>query len=224
MGFVKKEDVRDMLNVIADSKAITTKHGAIAVAIIALDEMDTKPIIDTKIQIPQIVNKIASFFEQEDNWKQLIHDCWLIDGKSDDLRNMLYKALSEANMDRHTATEQAYEKKLERMSAEMEQMRLIDVDVLISWLKKVARFLKDCENHKIQTKLIGQIINHIEKTPAVDPESLRPQGEWIRYHEADLGWDEWGYRCSNCKWEVEDEKITFPMNYCPNCGAKMKEK
>ena len=60
--------------------------------------------------------------------------------------------------------------------------------------------------------------------PTIDPESLRPQGKWIRYHEADLGWDEWGYRCSNCKLDVDDDNIDFPMNYCPNCGAKMTTK
>lgn len=48
-------------------------------------------------------------------------------------------------------------------------------------------------------------------------------GRWIGYHEADFGWDEYGVRCSNCEFEVEDRDVKFSMNYCPNCGAKMDE-
>lgn len=50
MRLIKAEDVCDMLNVIADSKAITTKHGAIAVAITALDDI---PAIDIESLRPQ---------------------------------------------------------------------------------------------------------------------------------------------------------------------------
>ena len=50
MRLIKAEDVCDMLNVIADSKAITTKHGAIAVAITALDDI---PAIDPESLRPQ---------------------------------------------------------------------------------------------------------------------------------------------------------------------------
>ena len=56
----------------------------------------------------------------------------------------------------------------------------------------------------------------------IDPESLRPQGKWIPYHEADFGWDEYGRYCSRCKWKVEDDDIRFSMAYCPKCGARMK--
>ena len=46
-------------------------------------------------------------------------------------------------------------------------------------------------------------------------------GRWAGYHEADIGYDEYGVRCSNCNFEVEDNEVDFIMNYCPNCGAKM---
>ena len=95
-------------------------------------------------------------------------------------------------------------------------MRLIDADVIIEHLKTMEAAFEEI--------FIASVIRELKDAPTIDPESLRPQGKWIGYHEADIGWDEWGCRCSNCKWEVEDEKITFPMNYCPNCGAKMKEK
>lgn len=60
----------------------------------------------------------------------------------------------------------------------------------------------------------------IEAMPAADVAPV-VRGHWTRYHEADIGWDEYGYICSNCKFEVEDKDFTFPSNYCPRCGAKM---
>lgn len=40
----------------------------------------------------ELVDKIASFFEEEENWKAL-KNCWLKNDKSDDLRRLLYEAL-----------------------------------------------------------------------------------------------------------------------------------
>lgn len=40
----------------------------------------------------ELVNKIASFFEVEENWRAL-HNCWLEDGKSYGLRGLLYRAV-----------------------------------------------------------------------------------------------------------------------------------
>lgn len=50
MRLIKAEDVCEMLDIIADSKAITTKHGTIAFAKIALDEI---PVIDPESLRPQ---------------------------------------------------------------------------------------------------------------------------------------------------------------------------
>lgn len=48
-------------------------------------------------------------------------------------------------------------------------------------------------------------------------------GHWIPYHEADIGWDEYGVKCSVCNFEVESLNIRLVCNhYCPNCGAQMK--
>ena len=41
-----------------------------------------------------ISEKIASFLERDDNWEEL-KACWLIDGRSDDLRALLRRALEE---------------------------------------------------------------------------------------------------------------------------------
>lgn len=39
-----------------------------------------------------LIDKVASFFEREDNWKAL-KNCWIEDNKSDDLRTLLRKAI-----------------------------------------------------------------------------------------------------------------------------------
>lgn len=60
----------------------------------------------------------------------------------------------------------------------------------------------------------------IEDAPTIDPESLRPTGEWIFKHNPIT--DPKGYFirivCSECNLHTGQKS-----NYCPNCGAKMKE-
>lgn len=70
-----------------------------------------------------------------------------------------------------------------------------------------------------------------EAAPTIDPESLRPQGR-CRYCSKDDG--------SGLQWDFDDievsvylqcgvltisnqygEEAEMPINYCPNCGAKM---
>ena len=73
--------------------------------------------------------------------------------------------------------------------------------------------------------------------PTIDPESLRPQGEWEWFEEWSPSTPEYpaecddcGWRCGRCKTALEDmvggywdDAFTRPMlDYCPNCGAKMK--
>ena len=97
-------------------------------------------------------------------------------------------------------------------------MRLIDADALIAWLKKAGRYLKGLENQKESTLLIGKIIDHVAKMPTIDPESLRPQGEWIKvgtYRDED-GCLCYEYGCSLCNRIVDELEP-----YCPNCGKKM---
>lgn len=56
----------------------------------------------------------------------------------------------------------------------------------------------------------------IDAAPTIDPESLRPHGEWVK--------DQFSYRylCTNCKMTLPEWLGVF--NYCPSCGAKMEEK
>ena len=61
------------------------------------------------------------------------------------------------------------------------------------------------------------------KAPSAD----RPQGEWI-YGEYDVAMCD-GYRCDRCgffvPWDYEHKSIDFinDYNFCPNCGARMRE-
>lgn len=63
------------------------------------------------------------------------------------------------------------------------------------------------------------IVEFLDQQETADVEQVI-HGRWKPYHEADIGYDEYGVRCSNCGFEVEDHEVKFVMHYCPNCGAK----
>lgn len=58
-----------------------------------LKDYDYRNIVPNK-EDDKLVDKIASFFETEENWKAL-KNCWLENDRSDDLRRLLAKALKE---------------------------------------------------------------------------------------------------------------------------------
>ncbi len=103
-------------------------------------------------------------------------------------------------------------------------MRLIDADALHK-TKIVERKQIFVDGKRRVTNLYTEVVMsvHVENAPTIDHESLCPQGKWIPYHEADFGWDEYGVRCSNCNWKVEDDDIKFSMPFCPKCGARMRK-
>lgn len=43
--------------------------------------------------IDQLVDKVASYFENDDEHWHKLHTCWIINGRSDDLRALLREAL-----------------------------------------------------------------------------------------------------------------------------------
>lgn len=93
----------------------------------------------------------------------------------------------------------------------------IDREATVESLNALKPFLRD----RGQVQLLRRVMNHISKIPAADVKPV-VHGRWIRYHEADLGWDEYGYRCSECKTEIEDKDFWDMFNKrCPNCGARM---
>ena len=61
------------------------------------------------------------------------------------------------------------------------------------------------------------VLDQIEEQCAVDPESLRPTGQWEYMQD-----DEW--RCSNCHTIADtDGRLDRPMKkFCDECGAKME--
>lgn len=72
------------------------------------------------------------------------------------------------------------------------------------------------EHYKASEDFARGLIDHAKPMTVV-------HGRWAGYHEADIGYDEYGVRCSNCNFEVEDNEVDFIMNYCPNCGANMMD-
>lgn len=50
--------------------------------------------------------------------------------------------------------------------------------------------------------------------------NLNKSGKWIKEYEGN-GWNSWdNLTCSLC--ETKFVNPTFPMNFCPKCGAKME--
>lgn len=94
-------------------------------------------------------------------------------------------------------------------------MRLIDADALEKMLdekfqthygKSIYQFIHD---------FFRCAIRLIKKAPTIDPESLRPQGEWsVGYYNYE---GVYVRDCSYCGYAHDDLSP-----YCPSCGAKMK--
>ena len=58
----------------------------------------------------------------------------------------------------------------------------------------------------------------IDKQPTIDPESLRPAAHWIRKRSKFPGGEWTVVECSLCECQQWNE-----TNFCPICGAKMKD-
>lgn len=61
-----------------------------------------------------------------------------------------------------------------------------------------------------------RIIEAIKGVPSVEPE--RKKGKWIRAIDPDVNAWTGGHTCSECGRAC----VQMSMNYCANCGAKMK--
>ena len=96
-------------------------------------------------------------------------------------------------------------------------MRLIDADALLRELREElgveSPMLTDDQNEGIDCGL-RIAIKDVKSQPTIDPESLRPTGEWICL-EPEIGL----FACSECDHRI----LRAKCNYCPNCGAKMQE-
>lgn len=109
-------------------------------------------------------------------------------------------------------------------------MRLINGDRLLMKLKQHRLlFFKDCgdfsslsEKDKSRVDEIDNCIAEVINTPTIDPEELRPKGEWSCDDED--GFNNFDWHCSECGGNI-GYRCGNPLfsNYCPNCGAKMDE-
>ena len=60
--------------------------------------------------------------------------------------------------------------------------------------------------------------NFLAHQPTIDPESLRPKGQWVS-DEGDIL-----FHCSECGTQISisGDYDDLSWNYCPNCGADME--
>ena len=84
--------------------------------------------------------------------------------------------------------------------------RLIDGDALIAWIK----------GSQQMTSKMKSIICYIKTMPTIE---ARPKGKWTARTPSDSGLGA-VYECPYCKYEVD----CVPTNFCPNCGADMRER
>ena len=78
-------------------------------------------------------------------------------------------------------------------------MRLIDAD----------KFMSDIEHYHLSD---GKFQHWVEIQPTIEPE--RKKGKWLLI---DAGYYDY-VKCSQC-----GETLVWGKNFCPNCGADMRE-
>ena len=86
--------------------------------------------------------------------------------------------------------------------------------------------LIDASNPKNRLYVSQEVIECMQRIPAIDPESLRPQGHWIGeadgYADGELVYDVWYCsECNHCIDDGTDDPDLLP-DFCPGCGAYMK--
>ena len=74
------------------------------------------------------------------------------------------------------------------------------------------------ENMKTVVNYINLAHDKIVNLPSVTP--IRPKGHWIPIYQGDEIID---YRCSECEFGNTFGRGTFGMDFCPRCGADMRE-
>ena len=89
-------------------------------------------------------------------------------------------------------------------------MRLIDAEELFNKVGKIV------PRNTMHYKAIGEFMNMITNSPTIEPK----QGEWIteRVWFTFQGTFRIDYQCSECEF-----KTIYTSNFCPNCGARMRE-
>ena len=102
-------------------------------------------------------------------------------------------------------------------------LKYIDSDKLMETIK-AHDYLLVAHNNSIDRGMFTAGIQQvIDESPAADVEPVK-HGEW---KPVDIGGGDYIYVCSVCKqkWTLNDGTPSENhMNFCPNCGADMKEK
>ena len=78
----------------------------------------------------------------------------------------------------------------------------------------------DCVNRAVTQEAARWAIKEL---PSAQPE--RKRGKWA--HSEDIAWSGGGKTtCSACAWSYSDGAYldVYEFNFCPNCGAEMKER
>ena len=88
---------------------------------------------------------------------------------------------------------------------------LIDREVLIRRIASIAKLAKSDP----QKALLGRCIYVIQNAPAVDAEPVR-KGVWYKYPAGLIA-------CSECEWFGNVDGYGDVYNFCPRCGADMRE-
>lgn len=94
-------------------------------------------------------------------------------------------------------------------------MRLTEKGYLRKMAMMESQFTMETENDK------KTLFSLIESAPTINPEDLRPKGEWIRPTKIN-GRSFNIPHCSVC--EGVPCGVDENTRYCPNCGAKMEGK
>ncbi len=102
---------------------------------------------------------------------------------------------------------------------------LIDRQALIAKWDESAEYARKRGMHedaRFFRAAIFQIRNELI-APTIDPESLRPTGEWVQvicHMEFEDGFVDRLYECCSRCHEPNGRRTS---NFCPNCGTRMKE-
>jgi predicted RNA-binding Zn-ribbon protein involved in translation (DUF1610 family) len=94
-------------------------------------------------------------------------------------------------------------------------MRLIDADELVDRLVNAP-----CKvDESLHYAFINAMLMYVNQSPTVEP----PSGEWIISESEEsgaVGIRYKSYECPFCGW---DNSLIIPRNFCPKCGARLKE-
>lgn len=97
---------------------------------------------------------------------------------------------------------------------------LISREAVKKFINEVC-FSKEWAKYRADYGSRGQIdciLTYIDNAPTVE-EPERPQGEWIDHKLRDDIVVEHAFKCSRCK---QDSGLYYPTDFCPNCGAAMR--